>query len=232
MAKNKQEAAPKKRRWYQTFGDAYKAVKRTFPWITAALILAPILIIALAVLAGVLWGNLVLLIITGVMLAVLADMSMLAFLIRPAVYRQVEGRVGSVYSVISQIRRGWTVEEEPVAANKSQDLVWRIVGRPGVVLITEGPTARVAPLVSAEKRKILRTVANVPIVVINVGQDEGQVRLPKLNRELRKQKKQLTKHEVPAVANRLNALGNRGPAIPKGVDPTKARGMSRRALRG
>ena len=44
-------------------------------------------------------------------------------------------------------------------------------------------------------------------------------------------KKVLTKQEVPAVANRLTAIGNRGIPIPKGVDPTNTR-ANRKALRG
>ena len=158
-------------------------------------------------------------------------MVLLAYLIRPAMYRQLDGRVGSVYAVISQIRRGWIVEEEPVAANKSQDVVWRIVGRPGIVLISEGPSSRVHHLLVAEKRRIARSISNVPIIFIEVGRDEGQVPLPKLNRKINSLKKVLTKQEVPAVGNRLTAIGNRGIPIPKGVDPNNMR-ANRKALRG
>lgn len=232
MAKKTDPAAPKKRRWYHNFADAYTVVKRTYPWITIALIALPIILIGLGVLFGLLWDRLIFMIITGVMLALLGDMSLLAYLLRPAMYRQVEGKVGSVYAVISQIKRGWVIDEEPVAVSKNQDLVWRIVGRPGVVLISEGPSSRVVPMLQNEKRKISRAISNVPVTFIQVGTGEGQVPLRKLNRALKRLKKVLTKHEVPAVANRLNALANRGAPVPKGVDPYKARGASRKALRG
>ncbi len=222
---------PKKQRWYHTLIDAYKVVKRTYSWIGIALIGVAVLFVGLGIVFGILWHRPIFLPITGVLLAITADMVLLSYMIRPAMYRQLDGKIGSVYAVISQIRRGWVVEEEPVAANKSQDVVWRLVGRPGIVLISEGPTNRVRPMMVNEKRRIARAISNVPIIFIEVGHGEGQVPLSKLNRKLRGLKKVLTKQEVPAVANRLNAIGNQGIPIPKGVDPTNVR-ANRKALRG
>lgn len=230
MAKDSTSAP--KRRWYQNFTDAYAVVKRTYSWIGIALIALPIIIIGVGVLIGILAHREIITIISAVMLAIVIDMALLAYLLRPAMYRQVDGRVGSVYAAISQIRRGWDISEEPVAASKNQDLVWRLVGRPGVVLISEGPSSRAVPMMQAEKRRISRAISNVPVTFIQVGHGEGQVPLAKLNGKLRRLKKVLTKHEVPAVANRLNALGNRAIPVPKGVDPYKARPGSRKALRG
>lgn len=235
MAKKDKSApaasAPKKQRFHETLRDAYKVVKRTYSWIGIALIAVPVITIGLGVLFGVLWHRPVLFPITGVLLAVTLDMLLLSMLIRPAMYRQLDGRVGSVYAVISQIRRGWVVEEEPVAANKSQDVVWRLVGKPGVVLISEGPTSRVRSLLINEKRRIARSLPNVPVTFIEVGHGEGQVPLTKLNRRLNGLKKVLNKQEVPAVANRIAAIGTNAVPIPKGVDPRNAR-ANRRALRG
>lgn len=235
MAKNDKStgtaSAPKKQRFHETLWDAYKVVKRTYSWIGVALIALPIILIGLGVLFGILWGRPVFLIITGVLLSVTLDMLLLSMLIRPAMYRQLDGRVGSVYAVISQIRRGWVVEEEPVAANRSQDVVWRLVGRPGVVLISEGPSSRVRSLLITEKRRIARSLPNVPVTFIEVGHDDGQVPLTKLNKKLRGLKKVLNKQEVPAVASRINAIGTNAVPIPKGVDPNNVR-ANRRAMRG
>lgn len=222
---------PRKQRWYHTFGDAYKVVKRTYSWIDIALIGISVLFIGGGIALGILWDRIIFMPITGIMLAITMDMMLIAYLIRPAMYRQLDGRLGSVYAVVSQIRRGWVVEQEPVAANKNQDILWRLVGRPGIVLISEGPSTRVRAMMVNEKRRINRSIANVPIIFIEVGHEEGQVPLSKLNRKLRSLKKKLTKEEVPAVANRLKALGNQSMSIPKGVDPYKTR-ANRRALRG
>ena len=48
-----QSPARKKQRWYHNFIDAYKVVKRTYPWIGIAMIAAPVVLIALGVLGAI-----------------------------------------------------------------------------------------------------------------------------------------------------------------------------------
>lgn len=228
----KKSTPEKKRRWYNNLADAYKITSRTYHWIGWVMGGIAVVLIALSVLVAALTDhNYVLWAITGLMLALLADMSLLSLLVRRAMYAQIDGTVGSVYAVISQIKRGWIISEQPIAATRDQDLVWRLVGRPGVVLISEGPSSRAKGLLGQERRKIGRVAQNVPVTVIQVGHEDGQLPLAKLDRKLRKLKGVLTKEEVPAVAQRLNALQSTAPPIPKGIDPTKAR-PNRRAMRG
>ena len=101
----------------------------------------------------------------------------------------------------------------------------------GIVLISEGPSSRVRPLLEQERKKAQRLMRNVAITTIQVGTGKGQVRLANLLRELRKLKKNLTRDEVPLVNQRLSALDRRSAPIPKGIDPARAR-PNRRALRG
>ena len=56
----------------------------------------------------------------------------------------MEGRPGAAKWVLDQVvGRGWFVESDPAAINpKTQDVIWRVVGRPGVVLVVEGPVGR------------------------------------------------------------------------------------------
>ena len=105
------------------------------------------------------------------------------------------------------------------------------MGRPGIVLISEGPASRVRALLNTESKRVTKIMRNVPIHQIQVGHDEGQVALKDLQRELRRLKNVLTAEEVPQVSARINALRSGEPPIPKGVDPLRAR-TSRRALRG
>lgn len=224
-------AAPKKNRWYNNLADSYRIVARTYRWTPAALILLPLLTIGGGVALGLTIKPLIMWLITGILLGVLVDMMLLSFLLRPAMYTQIDGTVGSVYAVISQIKRGWSITEEPVQVTREQDLVWRLVGRPGVVLISEGPSSRVRPLLNNERKRINRITQNVPVVVIETGHGEGQIPLKKLNAALRGQKRRLTKQEVPAVAMRLDAVSAKTNAMPRGVDPVNTR-ANRRALRG
>ena len=111
----------------------------------------------------------------------------------------------------------------PVAVNgRTQDAVYRAVGRGGVVLISEGPASRTQRMLDDEQRKVARVLPTVDVTLISVGHEEGDVELHRLAATLRKLKKTLTKPEVMAVSNRLNSLQSSLP-IPKGIDPLKVR---------
>ncbi|QWW18743.1 DUF4191 domain-containing protein [Schaalia sp. 19OD2882] len=227
--------SPKKRRWYHNLADAYTITARTYTWIPWALAGAALASITIAlVLAWATSGTLATYLswgLVGVLTGALAAMALLAWLVRPAMYQQIDGTLGAVYAVLSQIKSGWIVSEEPIAGTRNKDIVWRIIGRPGVVLISEGPSSRVRPLLEAERKKVMRVAKNVPVHLIEVGNDDHQVPLKKLEGTLRRLKNVLTKEEVPAISQRLAALSRAGASIPKGVDLTRVR-PSRRALRG
>ena len=218
-----------KRRWYHNLKDSYTVVKRSYKWAPLALVAMPVLVLVGAVAYALYSGSWIFSLITAVMLSITLDMGLLTTLLRPAMYKQIDGKMGAAYAVISQIKKGWAWEEEPVAVNRQQDIVWQLVGRPGVVLVSEGPSSRVRQMLVNEKKRVRRVVRNVPITFIEVGNGEGQVPLAKLNRKLRSLPKTLTKQEVPAVANRLTAVGSKGVAIPKGVDPYNTR-ANRKAM--
>lgn len=222
----------KKRRWYHNVADAYRITARSYPWIGWLLGGYVVVFVALGLLVAFLTdGSWILWIISGIMTALLAGLITLTQLAQRALYRQIDGIAGSSYAALQQIKRGWIIPDQPIAANREQDLVWRAIGRPGVVLIAEGPVSRVQSLVQAERKKITRVMHNVPVTVIFVGNGDGQVPLHKLQRKMNRLKKVLTNQEVPSVDARLRALSKASASIPKGIDPAKAR-MSRRALRG
>jgi hypothetical protein len=100
--------------------------------------------------------------------------------------------------------------------------VFRAVGRPGVVLVSEGPTIRVKPMLDAERKRLARILPNVTVHMIESGKGEGQVPISQVAKKMGKLKNELTKLEVNAVSKRISSLGNRLP-IPKGIDPYKAR---------
>lgn len=168
--------------------------------------------IAMWIVAGVLAGFLVALIILGRRA-------------ERAAYGQITGQPGAVGAVLrSSLKRSWRGSEMPIAVNgKTQDAVYRAVGRGGVVLIGEGPKSRTGKMVDEERRKVTRILPNVPITVISVGPDGDAVPLSKIPRSLARIKPALSKAEVMAVSNRLTSLGSAGIPIPKGVDPFKAR---------
>ncbi|WP_022872570.1 DUF4191 domain-containing protein [Nesterenkonia alba] len=151
-----------------------------------------------------------------------------------AAFHRIEGRPGAAVAALNTLRRGWIITEEPVAMDpKTQDSVFRVIGKPGVILITEGPPNRVKKLASRTQKRLSPILKNtgVPVHVVHVGRAEGQVPLPQLTKHIKKLDKSLTKHEVHAVEQRLSALPAVRPPIPKGVDPYRVR-PDRKALRG
>jgi hypothetical protein len=168
---------------------------------------------------------------TGVLSAALTFMIVMSRRAERNAYIQIEGQAGAVGAVLdSQIRRSWRASPMPIAVNpKSRDAVYRMIGPAGVVLIGEGPSARVQHMLDDESRRIARSAPGVQIHKVRVAIDGG-VRLYELLKTVYKLKKSLTRSEVSAVANRLDSLaGASALPIPKGIDPMRARAPKRKA---
>jgi len=149
-----------------------------------------------------------------------------------AAYTQIGDRKGVVGYALKGLRRGWNVEEQPVAVDpRNQDLLFRAVGRPGVVLVSEGPMPRVAKLAETERKRTARLLPDVPVFVVHAGDGPDQVPVQKLVRHLMRKRPVITKQEVSEVSKRLRALGAARLPIPKGVDPMRMR-PDRRATKG
>ncbi|WP_066520078.1 DUF4191 domain-containing protein [Curtobacterium ammoniigenes] len=165
-------------------------------------------------------------IVLGVLAGVLLFLIALGRLAERAAYSQIEGQPGAVGSVLAQsLRRNWRASEMPVAMHgRSQSAIYRAVGLPGVVLITEGQHTVLTRLLEEEKRKVHRIVPNVALTVLAVGNGDGEVTLPKLARRMNRLKRSLNRNEVLAVANRLESMTHSPTAaMPKGIDPMRVR---------
>ena len=121
------------------------------------------------------------------------------------------------------LRRTWRGSEQAIAANpRTLDLVYRLVGPPGIVLIGEGRQSGVQPLVDAERKKLQRIATGVPIETIYVTESDRGVKLAELRKAIKKFGKKLNRAEIKAVYSRINAIGINIP-VPKGIDPRRAR---------
>ena len=208
---------PKKSRTGQ-IRAAYKMTRQVDPlvgWVTLA---TGFVTFALVVAIGFLLGHPVYAGIVGAMIGFLLATIVFGRRAEKAAFAQVEGQAGAAAAAMNMLRRGWTVTPG-VAVNRNQDLVHRAVGRPGVVLVGEGPPSRVGNLLAAEKRKVTRFLPDVPVYEVQAGNDEGQVPLRKLNSKLMKLPRNLTNSQVSEVNRRLKALGTMNLPIPKGPMP-------------
>ncbi|WP_370619072.1 DUF4191 domain-containing protein [Mumia sp. Pv 4-285] len=173
--------------------------------------------------------------ILSVLTGVLATLIVFGRRAEKSAYAQVEGQVGAGAGALGMLKRGWKVDQA-VAFTKSQDVVHRVVGPPGIVLVGEGNSNRVRNLLTVERKKTARIVGeDVPISTIVVGRDtdKGEVPLPKLVSTIRKSKRALKPAQITPIINKLKALDAMRPQapIPRGPVPTSAKG-SRKMMQG
>jgi len=113
--------------------------------------------------------------------------------------------------------------------NRNGDLVFRVVGKCGVVLVSEGPPSRVQHMLRDQHRKYERVLGDLPVHEIQAGNEPGQVPLPKLSNTVMRLPRTLSGPQMTELHNRLRALSvtrsaipiPKGP-LPKGIKVPKA----------
>ena len=220
--------------------QGYQAIKQLDPNVGWFMLAAALAVLVVALLIGGLWlGRPIFTILFAIPLMLLAAMVVLNVRANKAMYGALDGRAGATGIALSQIRRGWYTSQEPVAADvqrrdmdfSNAAVVFRALGRPGIVLVGEGPKPRVNKLLEKERKKVARVAPGVPIHTFIAGDGEGDIPIRKLSGKVQRLKNTLTKQEVSVVNKRLKSLPGLRDGMPAGVDPTKVR-MSRTALRG
>ena len=154
---------------------------------------------------GLLTGLAPLLIPLGVLLGLVVAMLLFGRFAQAAQYSAIEGQPGAAAAVLENMRGNWTVTPA-IAANRNMDVIHRAVGRPGVILVGEGSPARLASLLAAEKKRVARVAYEVPIFEFQVGNEEGQIPLSKLQRKVMRLPRNLKAGAVSDINHRLKAL--------------------------
>lgn len=227
----------------RTVFSTARAQDPKLPLYLAAAFLAVFLVFLLL---GLWWGHPFILGFFGLLFGLLAAVVLFGRLAQRAAFGQIEGQPGATGAALSAIRRGWYVQEEPVAAEAGRArkaseisqaaMVFRAVGKPGVVLIAEGPSGAARKLLEAERKRVARVVGpEVPVHLLRTGSgnDDDTVRVSDLAKRMNRLDKVLTDSEMAQVNKRLRALGAQRPPIPKGTDPRGGNArIDRRAMRG
>jgi hypothetical protein len=224
-------AEPKKPGRLAQIKQTYVITKKAdpkIPWILLACFLLPLLAF---IGVGILIDRPILLGFLGFMTGLTLTAWVFGRRAERAVYGQIEGQPGAAAASLNMLRRGWTVTPA-VAFTKQQDLVHRVVGRAGVVLVAEGNHTRVRGLLNQERRKVARVAPDISVHEIIAGSGEGEVPLRKLPRAITKLPKSITPGQVNELNHRLKALGAQQGAlpIPKGPMPRSAK--QARSMRG
>jgi len=223
-AKAAARAGKKERRgqMWRAFQMQRKQDKRLLPYMILCLLGTAGVVTAVGSFVAPWWAALVF----GLILGVLVAMLFFAQRVRSNVYKQADGTPGAAAWSLqnNQLRGKWRITPA-VAGTSHLDAVHRVIGRPGVILIGEGATHRVKPLLAQEKKKIARIVGDTPIYDIIVGNEEGQTPLKKLNQSLMKLPRNISAAQVSDLDNRLTALSARAgqAGMPKGPLPAGAK---------
>ncbi|KQU70379.1 DUF4191 domain-containing protein [Phycicoccus sp. Root101] len=243
MAREKKQESdtPKKQGRFSQIRQVFTAARKADPTIPWWMLLAFVAVLAVGTTIGVLVGHWTYALVLSIPLGLLAATLVLSRRAERAAYASLEGQPGAAGAALGALRRGWFFSQEPVAIDgargtRPEDMhgaafVYRAIGRPGVVLVAEGPDARRTKLIAQERKKVERVAPGVPISAIVVGDGADQVPVRKLSNKMTRMKPVLTKEEVSAVNKRLKSLGGMRPPVPKGIDPQRAR-IDRKAMRG
>lgn len=211
---------------YQVFQMTRRYDSSAQWWLLLAFVLPVLIGVGLALILSTanIFGF-VMYVLAGILGGLLAFLIVLSRRAEKAAYGQIAGQPGAVGAVLkSGLRRTWTASEMPVAISpKTQDAVYRAVGRGGIVLIGEGPSSRTTRMLEDERRKVARILPNVPVNFLYVNDETDSVPLHKLAARMNRFKTALNKAEVYAVSNRVSSLSRNMLPIPKGVDPMRAR---------
>ena len=197
----------------QAFTLTRQADPRLVPLLAAAFLVPFVLLLLL----GLLVGHPFVLGFLGVLFGVLAAAVVFGRRVQSHALGQVEGQVGAAAAVLNGMRGDWRVTPA-VGFTREQDLVHRVVGRPGIVLVGEGSTGRARGLVVTEKKRLARFVGDVPVYDVLVGDGEGQVPLRGLEKHFAKLPRNVAPKDVNVLDRKLKAMAPPLP-VPKGPMP-------------
>ncbi len=222
MAKKSSEDAPTKPKRGAQLRAAFTMTRRADPRFLPIFLGTGLGVFVVMFGVGLILGQPIYYGIIGLLIALVAMMVVFTRRAQAAAYSEIDGQPGAAAAVLQGMRGDWRVTPA-VAFNRNQDLVHRVIGRPGVILIGEGSPTRVGQLIGQERKRVQRVAADIPVYDLQVGEGEGQVPLRKLQSKLTRLPRNLKGGAVNAVEGRMRALGTTNIPLPKGPLPRGAR---------
>ena len=181
---------------WQAFQMQRKKDKKLIPFMLLGFLVPIVVMLALSLLFGWWWLNLI----VGIMFGVLAAFWIFSRRLQAGVYDQIEGEAGAAGWALQNLRDGVGVKwitETAVASNTHMDAVHRVVGVPGVILVGEGSRHRLKPMMAQERKRLARILGNTPIYDVYIGKGEDEVEIRKLQNHLVRMPRNLKKKERP-----------------------------------
>lgn len=218
----KPDKPSRRERWKQiraAFTITRQRDPRLVPWLVVGFAVAFVVVFTPLTLFG---GYIPINAVLGVLAGLTVDMMIFGRRAQRAAFSEAEGQPGAAAWVVQGLRGDWRATPA-AAANTQLDVVHRVLGRPGVLLIGEGAPHRVKGLIAQEKKRVARVAGDAPIYDIIVGEDENEISLRKLSNYCLKLPRNLTPAQLNALEKRMAALGGTRTGMPKGPIPKGAR---------
>lgn len=205
---------PKKQRWYVQIKETYKFASAEISFLALRLLAVFAVVFSIVFAIGIALDLTVFFGVLAFGTALLSTTFFFGKIAENAAYSSIAGQVGAAASVLNALRGAWFVTPA-VGVDKHQNMVHRVVGRPGIILVGEG--SRPGVLLAEQRKAHARYAQGVPIIEIIV--DDAEVTISNLQKTVKKQAKALRPAEVTQVRNRLKALPQTALPIPKGPLP-------------
>jgi hypothetical protein len=202
--------------------EAFTLTRRRDKRLIPYMVLAFILTLGAFELVGILLGGSIIFTFFGVVSAALVAFIVFGQRAQRSALGEIEGQPGAAAAIVDSMRGDWRLTPN-VAANRNMDVVHRVVGKPGVILIGEGSTERLGPLLADQRKRVQRVASGTPIEILIVGTQPGQIPLHKLQKRMTRLPRTYKGTTVDEIEGRMRALGALQIPIPKGPMPKGAR---------
>lgn len=203
-----------KQRWYKQIAETYSFTSEQVSSLGLKLLGIFLGSWGVALAIGFATGFKVLFGVLGFTTALLITLIWFGKVAERAAYSSIEGQPGAGAAVLQAMRGPW-FSAVGIGVDRQQNLVHRVVGKPGIILVGEGE--RPGQLVGEQKRAHARVIPNIPVHEIIVGQNG--VTIYNLQKTIKKLKKELRPAEVTEVRKRLDAMPKNALPLPKGPLP-------------
>ncbi|MEE2057842.1 DUF4191 domain-containing protein [Rhodococcus artemisiae] len=219
-AARKQASKERRTQLWQAFQIQRKEDKALLPWMIGVLVASIVVFFVIGLIFSIQWFLLPI----GILVGVLAAFIIFGRRVQKTVYKKADGQAGAAAWALDNLQGAWRVSQA-VAGTTQLDALHRVIGRPGVILVGEGNPGRIKPLMAQEKKRVARLIGDTPIYEFTVGNEEGQIPLAQLQKQLNKLPRNIDTKRMDAIEGRLSALSTKksGPAMPKGPLPAGAK---------
>jgi len=223
---------PKDWGWFRQVMETYRVTVEVDPQAQWLLLGSGVGVAVLVSLIGIFLPPWWMWLITGIMAGLVTALYVLLNRAKKATYKRYAGKPGSAEVAFGMLDKKKYEYTAGITATKQFDIVHRVLGPAGIVLIGEGSPARLRAILTSEAKRHEQVAYGVPVSTVLMGDGDGQVPLEKLADHLKKMPKAIQPVQLTEVKKRVRALDAVRPKVPlpKGPMPTM-KGVNR-AMRG